>query len=163
MSATSSLRPGSEVIGLDGAKYPSAYSSFAISVDSREAENTHSPEISHEKPFGAPVSAMKHSKSSSASPDYGVYSYHGYGKRRDSGPDTSASTAAKNFGVRFTAENKSSRNYGQHHRRSSTAAVIEYMRRHLDIDRREKSSMALTAKRAFLMFCVSFESNIDWP
>ena len=157
MASTSILRPGTEIIGLDGAKYPSAYSSFAISVDSRAAETSQTPDILHEKPSGRPVSAMKHGKSVSANPEYGIYSYGGYGKRRDSGPDGPAfpSSTSKTFGVRFNNADATMKRSNQHHRRSSTAAVIEYIRRQIDGESVEKTSIAFTAKRAFLLFCVS--------
>ncbi|CAD6587448.1 MAG: hypothetical protein CYPHOPRED_003916, partial [Cyphobasidiales sp. Tagirdzhanova-0007] len=161
MASTSILRPGTEIIGLDGAKYPSAYSSFAISVDSRAAETSQTPDILHEKPSGRPVSAMKHGKSVSANPEYGIYSYGGYGKRRDSGPDGPAfpSSTSKTFGVRFNNADATMKRSNQHHRRSSTAAVIEYIRRQIDGESVEKTSIAFTAKRAFLLFCIVFSAT----
>lgn len=129
--------------------FPSAYSSFAVSVDSRNAERPSYSTPANESNSGIlrqtrPTSAYGfHEKKRSLSPKSQ--------DRFDSGKSTKP-------GVRFTKD--VIHEYTQreasplHHRRSSTAAFIDYIRTHLP-ESHNGGSLALTPKRALVLFAVS--------
>lgn len=174
--STSRLQPGIEIVaGEDGASFPTAYSSFAISLDSRDAAGRASMDK-------AARQAASDTASSTAVGSSSILKSHG--KSRSSSPydlaSSSAGSTAKarssprlgsRHGVRFSISEddregnkwraynaKVAHGYPQHHRRSSTAAFLEYIKTHLP-ESRHRPPLTLTVKRAFLLFCVSTGSN----
>lgn len=153
------------------ASFPTAYSSFAISLGSRDA----SGRASMDKAAGL---AATDTASSTAVSSLSILKSHG--KSRSTGPHELASASSgstakvrssprlgSKHGVRFSISQddregskwrayngKVAHGYPQHHRRSSTAAFLEYIKTHLP-ESRHRPPVTLTVKRAFLLFCVS--------
>jgi hypothetical protein len=150
MSYTGTLQPGAELgDGPNGKKpFDSPYSSFAISIDTRNIESSHAPPA--DRSARKPKSALKHNlRARSASDEFQptTFSTYGLGGKKLNGLLPSRDDEKHN--VRFGAMPGL-----KHHRRSSTAAFLEYINRHLPENSRHQPPM-LTLKRAFLMFCVS--------
>lgn len=165
----SSLAPDSIISSDSGVAYSNPYSSFAISVDSRDAEGA-TDHVSGQKSLARHAALQKASydyagresahnrfqRASSASPAPGH-------KKRSSSPEPVRNAEIyneKSGSVRFAAlrddgdhraSYTSSRPY---HRRSSTAAFIEYVRSHLP-EHHHRPVTSLTPKRALGLFCVS--------
>lgn len=165
------------------ATFPEAYSNFAISVDSREAERT-PPTYTTSTSSSTTLPQIPESCSSSSDsiiPSSGILrqprSLHSTQssidiKRRELSPKTYDRERERQndrhkgeydrergkYGVRFSKE--VDYDYGAvpsalHHRRSSTAAFVEYVRAHLADGVNHRPNLALTPKRALLLFVVS--------
>lgn len=125
--------------------FPSAYSSFAVSVDSRNAERP----IYSTPPLESSNGILRHTRP-------------GHEKRRSLSPMSSdrLDRVSAKPSVRFTRD--TIHEYGHHneqqpmhHRRSSTAAFLEYIRTHLPESQR-RGSISLTPKRGLALFAVSY-------
>lgn len=128
--------------------FPSAYSSFAVSVDSRNAER---PSYST-PPSDTGSGILRQTRPTSA------YGFHE--KKRSLSPRSQDRFESRNAkpSVRFTKDIIHEYTQGEpsplHHRRSSTAAFIDYIRTHLP-ESDNGGSLNLTPKRALLLFAVS--------
>jgi hypothetical protein len=144
--------------------FPAAYSSFAVSVDSRAAERGSPVYSSNNNDLNSPGILRNTRGSSSSSP----YTY-GHEKKRSLSPKSedrdrfekgTSTTIPGKPGVRFTKDtiheydHRLASQSPLHHRRSSTAAFIEYIRTHLP-EHNRTASIAITPKRAVLLFAVS--------
>lgn len=138
------LAPGVEIVsGTNGQAFPNAYSSFAIQVDSRDATpppSYPSSTASSAQRAPSPLNGQ-HFKSKSL--------YREFPRR--SSPEMKALHGGR-FGGARRGEKDGYEQY--HHRRSSTAALVEYVKNHIKQES-HKPPTAFTLKRAFLMFCVS--------
>lgn len=144
--------------------FPSAYSSFAVSVDSRNAERPTYSTPSSDSSSG--ILRQTRPSSSAYSRDS---SFHE--KKRSLSPRSqdrllfddsdharasNASSRSSKPGVRFTKDiihEYQREPSALHHRRSSTAAFIEYIRTHLP-ESNNGTTLALTPKRGLILFAV---------
>jgi hypothetical protein len=173
MSSTEGITGVGEAAGA----FSPAYAAFAINVDSRDAESR-SSSIPQNQPPPAyrGTSILKHGKNRSANLAGYSASYRHLKNARS--PPLSGSAGFKQSplyqqqyrpGVRFDPNQQEwrERPSAGGHRRSSTAAFIEYLKQTMPLDPSQHHiSYRITPKRAFLLFCVgapvlngAFEAN----
>lgn len=150
---------------------PGEQSNFAISIDTRDVETYIPPTRSspflgqQDKGKQGAAAALKAARASAYASDSGYApSSASHHKRRLSDSEPVVYTHGQGHGgspydagmrfVRFAGMTP-------HKRRSSTAAFMDYIKRHLPEDARpHRTPLTLTVKRGFLMFCVSHALGI---
>lgn len=159
-------------VGDAAGAFTPAYAAFAINVDSRQAEAS-SRRRGASPPPAYPYSGgsiLKHGKSRSSNLAEFPAHYRNppaTSLKGSRSPPVSSSAgfrhnATGRQGVRFDAASENpwrDRPSAGGHRRSSTAAFIEYLKQNMPIHPQQtQMSYRITPKRAFLLFCVGLVS-----